>query len=210
MVVATAVADVADPEQVHAAVAEVAAGLGGLDGVVTCAGGGGYSGDVGDTSVAHWQRTLAVNLTGTFLVCHEAVPLLKAAGSTTARGGAGIVTVSSQYGLVGCAEDPSYCAAKAGVIGLTRAMAVDLGPASIRVNCVAPGPIATPALAATRERTRREGVGGREAERVAHRLALGRPGQAEDVAATITFLLSDDAANTTGSVLGVDGGWVAG
>src|SRR5215467_10686434 len=130
-------ADVADPEQVRAAVATAGERLGRLTAVVNVAGIGGYTGDVGQTSPADWARTLAVNLSGTFHVCRAALPLLRASG------GGRIVTVSSQYGLVGGAGSPAYSAAKAGVIGLTRAMAVDHAAEGILVNCVCPGPFYT-------------------------------------------------------------------
>ena len=103
----------------RAAVATAGERLGRLTAVVNVAGIGGYTGDIGQTSLADWARTLAVNLSGTFHVCRAALPLLRASG------GGRIVTVSSQYGLVGGAGSPAYSAAKAGVIGLTRAMAVD-------------------------------------------------------------------------------------
>jgi len=118
-----------------------------------------------------------------------------------------IVNVSSQYGLVGGAGFPAYAAAKAGVIGLTRAMAVDHAPDGIRVNCVCPGPIETPMLSADSAET---DLARRERERVRNRLLLGRIGQPEDVAALVAFLLSDQAKNMTGSVIATDGGWTAG
>lgn len=193
-------ADVADPPQVRAAVAEAAGASGRLGGVVTAAGIGGYTGDVGQTAEAEWNRTLAVNLSGTFHVCREALRFLRAGG------GGRIVTVSSQYGLVGGAGSPAYQAAKAGVIGLTRAMAVDHAPEGILANCVCPGPVDTPMLRASSghgELTRRE------AARTAGRVLLGGPGRPEDIAALIAFLLGPEAAFLTGAVLSCDGGWTA-
>ena len=193
-------ADVADPEQVKAAVAVAGERLGGLTAVVTVAGIGGYTGDIGQTSVADWARTLAVNLSGTFHVCRAALPLLRASG------GGRIVTVSSQYGLVGGAGSPAYCAAKAGVIGLTRAMAVDHAAEGIAVNCVCPGPIDTPMLRAS---TSHRELAARETARTAGRVLLGGPGRPEDVAGMIVFLLGPDAGFLTGAVLTCDGGWTA-
>jgi 2-hydroxycyclohexanecarboxyl-CoA dehydrogenase len=194
-------ADVADPDQVRTAVATAGEGLGRLTAVVNVAGIGGYTGDIGQTSPAEWARTLAVNLSGTFHVCRAALPFLRASGAGR------IVTVSSQYGLVGGAGSPAYSAAKAGVIGLTRAMAVDHAGEGILVNCVCPGPIDTPMLRASAGHGE---LAGREAARTAGRVLLGGPGRPEDVAGVIAFLLGPDAGFLTGAVLTCDGGWTAG
>ncbi len=133
-------ADVTDPAAVDAAVTEAVAALGGLDAVATVAGVGDFSGDVIETAPDEWDRVLAVNLTGMYLVARAAIPHLRTAG------GGAIVTVSSQFGLAGCLASPAYFASKAGVIGLTKAMAIDHAREGIRVNCVAPGPVDTPML----------------------------------------------------------------
>jgi NAD(P)-dependent dehydrogenase (short-subunit alcohol dehydrogenase family) len=198
--VAAVQADVADPEQVGAAVATAGDRLGRLTAVVNVAGIGGYTGDIGQLSPAAWDRTLAVNLSGTFHVCRAALPLLRASG------GGRVVNVSSQYGLVGGAGSPAYCAAKAGVIGLTRAMAVDHAREGILVNCVCPGPIDTPMLRASSGHGE---LADRETARTAGRVLLGGPGRPEDVAGMIAFLLGPDADFLTGAVLTCDGGWTA-
>jgi NAD(P)-dependent dehydrogenase (short-subunit alcohol dehydrogenase family) len=194
-------ADVADPDQVRAALATAGERLGRLTAVVNVAGIGGYTGDIGQTSPAEWAHTLAVNLSGTFHVCRAALPFLRASGAGR------IVNVSSQYGLVGGAGSPAYSAAKAGVIGLTRAMAVDHAAEGILVNCVCPGPIDTPMLRASSGHAE---LAGREAARTAGRVLLGGPGRPEDVAGVIAFLLGPDAGFLTGAVLTCDGGWTAG
>jgi NAD(P)-dependent dehydrogenase (short-subunit alcohol dehydrogenase family) len=194
-------ADVSSWDEVEQATATAARELGGLDAAVNVAGIGGYTGDVVATSLDAWMAILGVDLTGVFLVSRAVIPFIRLAG------GGGIVNVSSQYGLVGGAGFPAYAAAKAGVIGLTRAMAVDHAAEGIRVNCVCPGPIETPMLTAD---SAPNDLAKRERERVRNRLLLGRIGKPEDVGALVAFLLSDQARNMTGSVIATDGGWTAG
>jgi NAD(P)-dependent dehydrogenase (short-subunit alcohol dehydrogenase family) len=194
-------ADVADQAQVRAAIAGDTRAHGRLTAVVNAAGIAGYTGDIGQTSLTEWGRALAVNLSGTFHVCREALPFLRASG------GGRIVTVSSQFGLVGGAGSPAYQAAKAGVIGLTRAMAVDHAGEGILVNCVCPGPVDTPMLRASADDSE---LARREAARTAGRVLLGGPARPADVAGVIAFLLGPDAGFLTGAVLTCDGGWTAG
>lgn len=198
--VAAVAADVSDAARVHDAVAEVAGSLGGLGGLANVAGIGGYTGDVVATTTEAWEQTLAVNLTGVFLVSRAAIPWMRAGG------GGRVVNVASQFGLVGAAGSPAYSAAKAGVIGLTRAMAVDHAADGILVNCVCPGPIDTPMLRASQQAGR---LARSEAARTAGRSLLGGPGRPEDVAGAVGFLLGPDARHLTGVVLPVDGGWTA-
>ena len=193
--------DVTDLEAVGAAVSEAASALGGLDSVANVAGVGDFTGDVAELAPEEWARVLTINLTGPFHVSRAAIPHLRAAG----RGA--IVNVSSQFGLVGCLASPAYCASKAGLVGLTRAMAIDHTEEGIRVNCVCPGPVDTPMLAwtdATPELT------ARERSRTQGRNLIGRSGRPEEIAATIAFLLSEDAGFMSGSIVAVDGAWTAG
>jgi len=193
--------DVTDLRAVEAAVAQAAAELGGLDAVANVAGVGDFTGDVAELAPEEWARVLAINLTGPFHVSRAAIPHLRAAG------GGAIVHVSSQFGLVGCLASPAYCASKAGLIGLTRAMAVDHTDEGIRVNCVCPGPVDTPMLAwtdATPELT------ARERDRTQGRNLTGRSGRPEEIAATIAFLLSNEVGFMSGSIVAVDGAWTAG
>ena len=193
--------DVTDLAAVEAAVSQAAADLGGLDAVANVAGVGDFTGDVAEIAPEEWARVLAINLTGPFHVSRAAIPHLRAAGSGA------IVNVSSQFGLVGCLASPAYCASKAGLIGLTRAMAIDHTEEGIRVNCVCPGPVDTPMLAwtdATPELT------ARERGRTQGRNLSGRSGRPEEIAATIASLLSDDVGFMSGSVVAVDGAWTAG
>jgi NAD(P)-dependent dehydrogenase (short-subunit alcohol dehydrogenase family) len=196
---AGAVADVTDAAAVEAAVATIAAALGGLDGLVTAAGIGGYTGDVTETGIDDWQRVIAIDLTGVFNACRAAVPRLRSSG------GGAIVNISSQFGLVGCLSSPAYCAAKAGVIGLTKAMAVDHAHDSIRVNCICPGPVDTPMLTGGAPSR----YAAAEERRAVGRMPLARNAEPEEIARAIAFLLSPDASYLTGSVISADGGWTA-
>ncbi|MEO5632297.1 SDR family oxidoreductase [Gaiella sp.] len=192
-------ADVASFDEVNAAIGAAASAFEGLDAAVNVAGIGGYTGDVVETPLEAWEQTVGVNLTGVFHVCRAVIPLLRAAG------GGSIVNVSSQYGLVGCLASPAYCASKAGVIGLTRSLAVDHARDRIRANCVCPGPIETPLLYASESQT---DVAQREHERTHGRLLAGRPGTTTEVAEAIGYLLEAEFVN--GAVLTLDGGWTAG
>jgi NAD(P)-dependent dehydrogenase (short-subunit alcohol dehydrogenase family) len=194
-------ADVTDLGAVEAAVVSAVAELSSLDGVANVAGVGDFTGDVTEIAPEEWARVLAINLSGAFHVSRAAIPHLRAAG------GGAIVNVSSQFGLAGCLASPAYCASKAGLIGLTRAMAIDHTSEGIRVNCVCPGPVDTPMLAwtdATPELTARERA------RTQGRNLTGRSGRPEEIAATIAFLLSDDVEFMSGSIVAVDGAWTAG
>jgi 3-oxoacyl-[acyl-carrier protein] reductase len=126
-----------------------------------------------ETSEEIWDRVLAVNLKGQFLVCQAVVPHMLAAGYGR------IINIASEQGLIGAAEMSAYCASKAGVFGLTKALARELAPAGILVNCVAPGPVDT-ALLADRDRT----------PELLSRIPLGRIGQPDEIAFAVLFLAS--------------------
>ncbi len=147
------------------------------------------------TSLADWERTLAVDLTGTFVCCRHVIPRM------LERGAGVVVNVSSQTAFQGAPSAAAYCAAKAGVAGLTRALARELGP-TIRVNAVAPGPIETPLIQpfATAEW---------RAQRV-HGLVAGRLGVPEEVATAVAFLASDAATYMPGQCMHLNGGGVMG
>jgi 3alpha(or 20beta)-hydroxysteroid dehydrogenase len=142
-----------------------------------------------------FRRVLDVNVTGTMLGMKTAAPALGRAG------GGAIVNISSISGLKGAAETPAYVASKWAVRGLTKAAAVDLAPAGIRVNSVHPGVIDTPMV--RRPGTTPEGI----LERHLPRLLVPRLGTPDDVVPLVLFLASDEAAYVTGAEFVVDGGW---
>lgn len=187
--------DLRDLATIPDVVAKAATAMGGIDGAVCCAGVFDHRPGL-ETDDVQWTDTIRINLDATFVVAREAARPMAAA-----RKGA-LVLVSSQIGLIGHPRAAAYAASKAGVNGLTRALALELAPVCVRVNAVGPGPIATPMTQ----------VGRDDPERRARLLAsipLGRFGEAAEVAACIRFLLSDAAAFVTGQILCVDGGVTA-
>lgn len=161
----------------------------GLDAVVTGAGVITRA-PLADHDDAAWDAAIDVNLSGTFRVARAAAPHLRAGGA--------VVTISSVYGQLGAGERHGYVASKAGVEGLTRGLAAELGP-EVRVNAVAPGFVDTPMTAAYRD-----DEAARERFRAA--TALDRLGEPAEVAEPVVFLASDRARYVTGETLLVDGG----
>lgn len=185
-------ADVSDPTQA-AALVSAAQALGPLDALVCCAGVALPQQLLIDTTDEAWRRVMGVDLDGVFYTIRAAYP-----GFVRRRRGA-IVTVSSMWGVTGGSCEAAYSAAKAGVIGLTRALAKELGPSQIRVNCVAPGVVDTD-MNAHLSRADLDALG--------EEAPLGRIGTAEEAARAICYLASEQASFITGQVLQVDGGMV--
>jgi 3-oxoacyl-[acyl-carrier protein] reductase len=189
-------ANVTDRAQVEAAVARTVAELGGLDVLVTCAG-------IIRDNLVHkltdedWDAVIATHLRGTFLATQAAQAHM------TQHGGGKMVLISSTSAL-GNRGQLNYAAAKAGIQGMTKTLAIELGRFGINVNCVAPGFISTPMTEQTAERV---GVAFDEfKQRASQQVPLGRVGEPEDVSGVIAFLCSDDAAYVTGQVIYVRGG----
>jgi NAD(P)-dependent dehydrogenase (short-subunit alcohol dehydrogenase family) len=193
-------ADVADEASVVAMIEAAAKHFGGLDVLHNNAAASdpalmSRDGDVADLDIAVFDRTLAVNLRGPMLGCKHAIPRM------LARGGGAIVNTSSAAALVGDPVRTAYGASKAGLDSLTRYVATQYGKRGIRCNSIAPGVIATPALAAN---VPPEMIAIYERSHLTPR--LGKP---EDIAAAVVFLASDDAAFITGQTISVDGGLLA-
>lgn len=151
-------------------------------------------GALGELTTAHWNRVFAVNVTAQMLMARAAVPLMPV--------GASIVNLSSVAAHLGFSERAAYCASKSAILGLTRALAVELA-GRVRVNCLCPGTIDTPWIA------RLAGDGADRDDRMAamaRRQAIGRLGTTDEIAAAVAFLASQDASFMTGSIVMADGG----
>ena len=183
-------ADVADRGRAGSVVTEVREQLGGLHILVTSAG---INRDsmIWKMTAEDWSTVIGVDLSGTFNYCQAVVPIFR-----EQRFGK-IVTISSINGLRGKVGQVNYSAAKAGVIGLTKALAKELARSNVNVNAVAPGLVLTPMTAA---------MPGQARDAAIAEIPLGRPASPEDVAALVTFLCSERARHITGEVIKVDGG----
>ena len=196
--------DVTQPAEVERMVADTVAAFGKLDVLYANAG-------IGDAATAEsltfeaWNRMIAINLTSVWLSCRYALPHLIKAG----RGS--IVNQSSLAGLIGVPSLPHYAAAKAGVIGLTRQIAVEYGPKGVRANAICPGTIYTPLVANVWDK-RGVGYGStggtREEQKVQAGMAnpIQRMGEVADCANLALFLASDESGWITGTAMPLDGG----
>lgn len=180
-------ADVSDPQQVKALFQEA----GPLDLLVCNAGIAEYE-LFTDVTEERWAQIRGVDLDGVYRCCREAIPAM------VRRKSGCILLISSVWGVYGAAMEVAYSAAKAALIGLTKALAKELGPSGVRVNCIAPGVIDTDMLAQFDEADRKA---------LAEDTPLGRIGRPEDVANLAAFLASEEAGFITGQIIGCDGGF---
>ena len=183
-----AYADVSRPEEVEA----MFTAAGEVELLVNNAGVAHY-GLITDLTYGDWRELMAVNLDGAFLCCRAAVP-----GMVRRKRG-NIIIVSSMWGQVGASCEAAYSASKAGLCGLTKALAKELAPSGIRVNCVAPGVVLTPMLKDFSEE---------DLENLRLETPLERLGEPEDVAELVSYLASEKAKFMTGQVIGLNGGFV--
>lgn len=185
-------ADISDEQQVAAMMQQVLSRFGKLDVLIHNAGIA-CQGLLADMDTAQWKQMTGIHMDGAYYCCRTAIP------DMVRRQSGVILTVSSMWGVTGASCEVAYSAVKAGLIGFSKALAKELGPSGIRVNCVAPGVIKTDMCASFDEET---------LSSLCEETPLGRIGTPEDVANALLFLASDKASFITGQVLGVNGGFV--
>ena len=186
--------DVSAEDQVDAMAAAVAAEFGHVKALINNAGTN-FVKKITDLETADWNRIIATDLSSVFYMCRAFIPVLRKAPH-----GAAIVNVASTFGLIGHPEMPVYCAAKGGLVSLTRQLAVDYGAENIRINSLCPGATLSPRVRQYLD------SGMVDAKAVADMALLGRLARCEEIADAAVFLASDAASYVHGTALVVDGG----
>ncbi len=198
-------ADISNPAQIGAMMAQAQDKLGGLDILVNNAGVQ-HVAPIETFADEQWDRVIGINLSGVFRCTKAAIPAMRR------RGWGRIINIASAHGLVASAQKAAYVAAKHGVLGLTKVTALELAGSGITANAICPGWVRTPLVEQQIEsRAQREG---RSIEAVRHDLLTEKQPMAEfttpeQIGALVVFLCSDAAATITGAPLPIDGGWVA-
>jgi 3-oxoacyl-[acyl-carrier protein] reductase len=194
--------DVTDPQEVQAVVDRIQTECGRLDILINNAGVNSadkFRVNIDQFSLAEWDRVLKVDLTGVFLVSRSVSQVMLKQKSGR------IINISSVLGVVPARLQCAFTAAKAGVVNLTRTMAIELGSEGILVNCIAPGSMSnTPFYKGDNSAMKEQG------KRLLSHVPLGRSGHFDDVAYTVLFFAAPECGFTTGQTLCVDGGWSAG
>lgn len=187
--------DVTDDAAVQNAVKQAVSTYGRLDAAFNAAGIDGEGGATADCSIENWNRVVATDLTGVwYCMRHEIPEMLKS-------GGGAIVNCASTAGIAGAPFVPAYVAAKHGVVGLTKAAALEYARQGIRVNAVCPGIIETPMT--------RKGLTPEVKTKLLEETPIGRIGTAAEIAATVVWLCDSSSSYLTGQAIAVDGGWTA-
>ena len=192
--------NVNDPASVVEAARVTEGHLGDVSGLVNAAGIFIVEGSVESCSIEDWDRVIGVNLRGVFLVSKSLLPAIR-------RTTGSIVNIASLYGFRGYLDEVAYDSSKGAVVNLTRQMALQYAAEGVRVNAVAPGEILTPL---TRAQFQPDVPEDEQIATIAARVPMGRMGAPEEIAAAISFLLSDDASYVSGAILPVDGAFLAG
>lgn len=185
-------ADVGDQNKVFQMIEYTKQNMGGIDILINNAGIS-CSGLFQDLQLDEWEKLMNVNLTGIYNCCKAVLPemISKKQGK--------IINISSVWGLVGASNEVAYSASKAGVIGLTKALAKEVGPSNIQVNCIAPGIVMTDMISE---------YSMEELNAITEQIPLGRIGETSDIANLALFLASDSANYITGQIFSPNGGWV--
>lgn len=195
--------DVTDAASAQAAVAAATGRFGRLDALVNCAGIG-FVGTIEETPENEWAKLFAVNVTGTFLCCAAAVPVML---GQEPQGGS-IINIGSVAGLVAVPRRFGYCATKGAVVALSKSIAVDYAGTGLRCNCICPGTVYSPFVEAYLDRFHKETKEETVVELHA-RQPVGRMGRPDEIADLAVYLASDASEFMTGSAVTIDGGLTA-